>query len=64
MAKCSCEDDGSSLVVRLAAVFVLFVILTSPAVAGEQARSFFGFLGHAVNQLQIFVGGLVGNPPA
>lgn len=43
---------------NLIILFVLFFILTSPELAGSQARTFFGWLGDAFSALQVFLDGL------
>lgn len=44
--------------VNLFILFVLFFVLTSPDVAGPQARAFFGWLGDLASSLGVFLEGL------
>lgn len=45
-------------VVYLFILFVLFFVLTSPDLAGAQARTFFGWLGDLFRALGVFFDGL------
>ncbi len=49
-------------ITRWLILFAAFLIITSPALAGEQARAFATFLGHGFSQFRIFLEGLFGQP--
>jgi hypothetical protein len=40
---------------RLLLGFVVFLVLTSPQVAGQQTRAFAGWLGDAASSLNVFI---------
>ena len=44
--------------VQLLIAFVIFFVLTSPSVAGPQARSYFGWLGDGIEAVGVFAEGL------
>lgn len=45
-------------VIYLFILFLLFFVLTSPDVAGPQARTFFSWLGDIASQFGVFLDGL------
>lgn len=49
-------------ITRWLLLFLAFLIVTSPTLAGEQAHAFFSFLGHGFTQFRIFLEGLFGQP--
>ena len=59
MAQLSAKDVH---ITRWLLAFLVFLIITSPALAGEQGHAFFTFLGHAFSQFRIFLEGLLGQP--
>ena len=59
MAQVSAKDVH---ITRWLLAFLVFLILTSPALAGEQAHAFANFLGHGFSQFRIFLEGLFGQP--